>query len=412
MSSTQPRPNPTPECATQRLTATRVSLPSVIGPYDAHVELADHWNGYARPLFTLDTVRKIATDTQVLAEECGYNDAITAHVIDGDHGRDGEHRAVVLIVKWLYWEDGGSKKVTDIVEPTTYGLYGIGGSSWCWEFQTWDCLCQEKNPWHVTVCQCGELRDMQVAVPDGMRATRVCVDGLDAYPAFVAEHAQYGQRVTPYFTLDTVRQLATGTQEAAAQQHDPRSAETIHVLETAPDTAGNRGAIVLHTDWFTEVDEGPKDAVRTVVPNEHGLYPIGPDWHWRIAWWVCGCGNDNAWHDDQCSACGLTRAEQPKAILETASRKVGRLLQAQAPEATSALVDLTNLARIIAVYAGDTEIDTADDTGPFDTETLGAADAEIQQALEKAVIGDLAGAGWEPVEQSIYRITFGSEPTP
>lgn len=221
----------------QNLTATRVVIPGVVGPYDGHVDLGTHWNGYAQPLFTLDTVRQIATDTQTLADECGFDSVITAHVIDGDPGHEGEPRSVVLVVNWQWWEQGnGAKNVTHISEPTADGLYGLGGSSWCWEFQIWDCRCEEKNPWHVAVCECGQPRDMQAAVPDGMRATRVCVDGPATYPAFVVKHARYGQRVTPYFTLDTVRQLADDTQKAAAQ-YDPHSAETIHVLDTAPDAA-------------------------------------------------------------------------------------------------------------------------------------------------------------------------------
>ncbi|MEH0579082.1 hypothetical protein QBA54_32435 [Streptomyces sp. B21-108] len=77
--------------------------------------------------------------------------------------------------------------------------------------------------------------------------------------------------------------------------------------------------------------------------------------------------------------------------------------------------NLTDLARVCAVYAGDTEIDTADDTGPFDTETLGAADEALRQALDDAAPTDLEAAGWEhvPDEESarLYRITFPAPPT-
>ncbi|WP_406178034.1 hypothetical protein [Streptomyces canus] len=392
----------------QDLTATRVLIPGVIGPYDAHVNLGLHWNHYVRPLFTLDTVRQIATDTQAQADECGSDSVITAHVIDGDPGRDGEPRSVVLVVNWQWWDqDKGAKNVTTILEPIAGGLYGIGNSSWCWEFETWDCLCEEKNPWHIEVCQCGQPRDVQVAVPDGMIATRVCIDGPATYPAFVVK--QYGRTVTPYFPLDTVRQLAADTQEFAAQ-HDPRSVETIHVLETAPDSAGERGTIVLHADWVIEDAEGPADAARIVAPDERGLYRIGPDWHWSFAWWWCACETDNVWHEHRCSACGMTRAEQPKKRLESATWKAARLLRALVPEATSALVDLTDLARICAVHAGDTELDMADDTGPFDTETLGSADEALRQALDDAEPSDLAEAGWEHVTDDasahVYRITF------
>lgn len=106
----------------------------------------------------------------------------------------------------------------------------------------------------------------------------------------------------------------------------------------------------------------------------------------------------------------MTHAEQPKKGLDAATWKVGRLLRTLAPEATSALVDLTNLARIYAVDAGDTELDMADDTGPFDTETLGAADEALRQTLDDAEPADLAAAGWEPVADDesahLYRITF------
>ncbi|MET8816686.1 hypothetical protein ABZW47_32420 [Streptomyces sp. NPDC004549] len=83
------------------------------------------------------------------------------------------------------------------------------------------------------------------------------------------------------------------------------------------------------------------------------------------------------------------------------------------PEATSALVDLTNLPRVCAVFAGESEIDTADDTGPFDSEALGSADEVLRTAWDEAEAGDLATSGWEHVKDkqsaALYRITF---PTP
>ncbi|MGW3308263.1 hypothetical protein ACWDG9_16945 [Streptomyces sp. NPDC001073] len=394
----------------QTLTVTRVLIPGVIGPYDAHVNLAADWNGFAQPLFTLDTVRQIATDTQAQADECGSDAVITVHVIDGDPGAEGEPRAVVLTVNWQWWsQDGGAKKVTAIAEPTADGLYGLPGSSLCWEIEIWDCPCAEKNPWHVAVCQCGQLRDMQVAVPEGMVATRVCVDGPATYPAFVVAHARPGQHsINPYFPLDAVRELAADTQKAAAQ-YDPRSAETIHVLETLPGATGNRGTLVLHADWATEADEGPADAARIVVPDEHGLYAVGPDWHWSLASWWCACGAHGAWHL-QCLACGLTRTEQPTTPLDAAAWKVAHILRTLAPEATSALVDLHDSARICALYAGDSEIGTADDTGALDTETLGAADEALREALDATAPGDLAKSEWEPAPDAesadLYRISF------
>ncbi|MER5372754.1 hypothetical protein [Streptomyces sp. NPDC002553] len=85
------------------------------------------------------------------------------------------------------------------------------------------------------------------------------------------------------------------------------------------------------------------------------------------------------------------------------------------PQATSALVDITGLARVCAVFAGDDEIDTADDTGPFDTETLGWADEVLRMAMDEAVPEDIPASGWElvPDERSaaLYRITFPTAPT-
>ncbi|MFE7214587.1 hypothetical protein ACFU93_32525 [Streptomyces sp. NPDC057611] len=96
--------------------------------------------------------------------------------------------------------------------------------------------------------------------------------------------------------------------------------------------------------------------------------------------------------------------------LANSARRVGEVLRTLVPEATSALVDLTDSARVCAVFADEREVDTADDTGPFDTETLGAADQVLRRALDDATPADLAAAGWEhlPDEQSaqLYRITF------
>ncbi|MGW4731810.1 hypothetical protein ACWEQC_22050 [Streptomyces shenzhenensis] len=149
------------------------------------------------------------------------------------------------------------------------------------------------------------------AIPEGLIATRVCIDGPDTYPAFIDPTETFGSRVVPYFTLDTVRQLAHDTQAGAAK-HDPRGAAAIHIVETTPDRNGEPGRVVLHIDWWQEANVGPEDAVLVVAPNEHGLYPIGREnWHWSVAWWRCACGTANEWHVSQCSGCHLTRTAQP-----------------------------------------------------------------------------------------------------
>ncbi|MFH0245951.1 hypothetical protein ACGRHY_26850 [Streptomyces sp. HK10] len=176
-----------------------------------------------------------------------------------------------------------------------------------------------------------------------------------------------------------------------------------------------RGAarvVVVHIRW-QYLDEGSDTAANVVQPDDEGLYPIGGwEWTWSLASWWCACGESSDWHEIQCP-CGLTRDAQPNAPLGTAGVEVGKILRAVTPQATSALVDITGLARVCAVFAGDREIDTADDTGPFDTETLGWADEVLRMAMDEAVPEDIAASGWElaPDERSaaLYRITF---PTP
>lgn len=138
--------------------------------------------------------------------------------------------------------------------------------------------------------------------------TRVCIDGPDTYPAFI-DPTNLG--VAPHFTLDTVRQLAAKTQADAAK-HDPRGAETVHVIQTAPNRKGESGTVVLHIRWWLEADGDPELAVLVVAPTGHGLYQVGADgeWAWSIAWWWCACGKDNEWHATQCAGCHLTRTDQ------------------------------------------------------------------------------------------------------
>ncbi|WP_328434556.1 hypothetical protein [Streptomyces sp. NBC_00425] len=109
-----------------------------------------------------------------------------------------------------------------------------------------------------------------------LTSTRVTLPGLEgSYEAYVAP----GRDCSPLFTLDTTRKIAAETQKVAAASRDPRSAETIHVLEAAPAAAGQRAAIVVHVDWCAQTD-GDADAARIVTPNGNGLYPLGTDWQW------------------------------------------------------------------------------------------------------------------------------------
>jgi hypothetical protein len=303
-------------------------------------------------------------------------------------------------------------------------------------------------------------------------ATRVCIDDmLGPFDCTLDPTNRWNGWLSPHFALDAVRALSNQTLRMADEDGydcvdtihviDGRadSQDTVHIIEGGPSrnreegeetqavavhipwrglsrganatittaapqsrkTArkrkvtgrGARRAVVVHIRW-QYLDEGSDTAATTVSPDAEGLYPIGGwEWTWHFASWWCACGNDFDWHETQCP-CGLTRDSQPKAPLGTAGVKVGQILRQVAPEATSALIDLTDLARVCAVFAGNSELDTADDTGPFDTETLGWADEVLRMAMDEAAVPeDINASGWErvPDEKStaLYRVTF---PTP
>lgn len=305
--------------------------------------------------------------------------------------------------------------------------------------------------------------------------TRVCIDDtLGPFDCKLDPSNRWNGWLSPHFPLDAARQLSTQTLNLA-DEYGYGSVDTIHVIDgraDSPDTvhiieggpsrysedepetlavavrihwrgvdgdadaatritaatpqarkaarrskSGGRGAhraVVIHIRWMY-LDEGSDTAANAVKPDREGLFPIGGwEWCWHFVSWSCVCGLDLNWHETEC-LCGLTRDNQPAPLtpVEVLTRKAGTVLRSLVPETTSALVDLQDLARICAVFAGDTEIDTADDTGPFDTETLGAADSILRLALTEAAPGDLTAAGWEHVPDDetahLYRITF---PTP
>jgi hypothetical protein len=123
----------------QNLTATRVLIPGVTGPYDTYVDLADHWNGYARPLFPLDTVRRIAADTQAEAARHGHGSVDTVHVLEGggncaghDDSADRAEYAVVLVICWMHLDGDKREQATEVLQPNEDGRYAIGGFEWWW----------------------------------------------------------------------------------------------------------------------------------------------------------------------------------------------------------------------------------------------------------------------------------------
>lgn len=209
----------------------------------------------------------------------------------------------------------------------------------------------------------------------------------------------------PWGSLDRGAAATISYATPAARKAARRSATKANRIKKRASEKTAR-VVFVHVRWMYLADE--LDSANIVEPDRNGLYPIGGwEWTWScVSWWCPACGNHENWHITQC-ACGL---ERPATNLGTATWTAGSVLHDRAPEATSALVDLTHLATICAVFAGEHEIDTADDTGPFDTETLGAADQVLRKALEEATDEDLAAAGWEhvpdPRSDRLYRITF------
>lgn len=100
--------------------------------YPAMVDVTSRWNGFLSPSFTLATVRQLAADTQTMADEYGYGDMDTVHVIDAGTDAEGQPRAVVIHVRWHYLSEG-SDTAANIVKPNASGRYPIGGWEWTWQ---------------------------------------------------------------------------------------------------------------------------------------------------------------------------------------------------------------------------------------------------------------------------------------
>ncbi|MEU7323386.1 hypothetical protein ABZ682_22965 [Streptomyces griseoviridis] len=303
-----------------------------------------------------------------------------------------------------------------------------------------------------------------------MIETRVTLDSIvGPYDCVATEEGR-----APRFTLDVVRQVSAGTLQMA-DDYGHTSVVTVHVIDGhagSPDTVhvigsgetyvvnedGERAprAVAVRVRWrgtvptvtpipvnretrraarktergarpgrgaaaraavicvpWEWVDGEGSAALAVIAPLADGRYPIGGyEWPWDLVAWTCACGYEMGWHETDCG-CGLTRDGQPTSVLKAATHKAGTELRTLAPDTTSALVDVTGPPYICGVFAGDVEIDTADDIGPFDTETLGAADAILRAAYEETTESPEA-AGWVlvPDEKSsaLYRLTFAPAP--
>ncbi|MFD3978287.1 hypothetical protein ACFWR6_06840 [Streptomyces griseus] len=301
--------------------------------------------------------------------------------------------------------------------------------------------------------------------------TRVCIDDFGPFDCVLDLASRWNGFVSPSFTLDVTRDVSAQTLRMA-DECGYESVDTIHVIDGRADSRDtvhiidsdmtrtvnewgdkepvkvavripwrslDRGAkptiseatpavrkaarrskvtgrgaarsIVVKVGWMY-LHEGSDTSVRVIEPRRDGRYSIGGwEWAWSTSVWWCACENHTDWHELWCEHCDLHRDNQPASPMQAATWKAGATLRTLAPHATSATVDLYNDdARIISVFAGDTEIDTADDGDTFDTETLGAADEILRQAVDEFGPDALAPAGWEHIPDArthrLYRIVF------
>ncbi|MEU0235912.1 MULTISPECIES: hypothetical protein [unclassified Streptomyces] len=227
--------------------------------------------------------------------------------------------------------------------------------------------------------------------------TYVCADDMHIYPATVDLSHRWNGWLSPGFTLDVVRQMALDTQEIA--EADGFTCNDQIILIEGPE------AVVLHVRWAYHKEDGAA-AVGVIKPDEDGLYWIG-GWEWT--WYQVEDGplfhTANATWDAW------------KRFLDASGRRIGEVLRAQMPGATSCVIDLTQLGHIVEVEAeggvtwpSGTEEDGPDGYGPFDGETLGAADELVRQALDHGRDPvSLELAHWRPIRHSpfpLHRIHF------
>ncbi|WP_405526838.1 hypothetical protein OG426_30640 [Streptomyces canus] len=140
-----------------------------------------------------------------------------------------------------------------------------------------------------------------------MIETRVCIDDrLGPYDAKLVPANRWHGSVSPFFTLDVVRELAARTQEVAHEYGHDRN-DTIHVIDSQREPR----ALVLHIRW-SYLDQDGGSAVSIIQPNDEGLYGIGGwEWTWNFASWQCACGSTMHWHVTDCEGCDPTRDTQP-----------------------------------------------------------------------------------------------------
>jgi hypothetical protein len=213
--------------------------------------------------------------------------------------------------------------------------------------------------------------------------TKVCIDDLGPFDARVDPHSLWNGFLSPRFTLDEARKVADRTQQLA-EEYGTDGIDTVHVIDAGgKDRDGKPLAFVLRVSWMYMEEEGAEQATLIIEPDDEGRYSIGGwEWCWSYASWWCLCSEGHKWHVPDCEDCGITR-EQAQALKE-ATPRIGQILRRLAPETTAVLFEADGAPHIVGAVAGETELNLGDG-GPFDTETLGEADAALQTALGNAL---------------------------
>ncbi|MFF4248968.1 hypothetical protein ACFYY2_31505 [Streptomyces sp. NPDC001822] len=114
-----------------------------------------------------------------------------------------------------------------------------------------------------------------------MIETLVSNNDRDRYPAHVdpAEVNEEGY-VLPWFDLETVRRIAEGTQDDAAD-FSYGSIDTVHVIDGGYERGETRALVVIVT-WMYMPEKSAEEATEILAPHrETGLYAVGGlPWCW------------------------------------------------------------------------------------------------------------------------------------
>ncbi|MFK0106477.1 hypothetical protein [Streptomyces sp. NPDC091217] len=153
--------------------------------------------------------------------------------------------------------------------------------------------------------------------PTPLIESRVCIDDdFGPFDAKLDPTDRLGY-LNPFFSLETVRELAVLTQRMFIQYG--RDGETIHVIpilhvvDSRTDREEEPRPVVIHIRW-PHLDEDVASAVSIIQPNDDGLYRIGDGlWAWAFVTWSCPCSSDTPWHVTRCQNCGALRHEAASA---------------------------------------------------------------------------------------------------